>query len=39
LWGIETDDGFSLEDLLAELGQLELQALGRVSDAPQREGQ
>jgi hypothetical protein len=39
LWEIETDDGFSLEDLLAELGRLELQALGRVKhgDVP-REG-
>ena len=30
LWEIETDEGFSLEDLLQELGRLELQALGRV---------
>jgi hypothetical protein len=30
LWEIETDEGFSLEDLMAELGRLELQALGRV---------
>jgi hypothetical protein len=30
LWEIETDEGFSLEDLLPELGRLELQALGRV---------
>jgi hypothetical protein len=30
LWGIETDEGFSLEDLLRELGRLELKALGRV---------
>jgi hypothetical protein len=27
---IETDEGFSLEDLMAELGRLELLALGRV---------
>jgi hypothetical protein len=27
---IETDEGFSLEDLMAELGRLELQALGYV---------
>jgi len=27
---IETDEGFSLEDLLPELGSLELKALGRV---------
>jgi hypothetical protein len=30
LWEIETDEGFSLEDLMAELGRLELQALGSV---------
>jgi hypothetical protein len=30
LWEIETDKGFILEDLMAELGRLELQALGRV---------
>jgi hypothetical protein len=30
LWEIETDEGFSLEDLMAELGCLELAALGRV---------
>jgi hypothetical protein len=30
LWQIETDEGFSLEDLMQELGRLELQALGRV---------
>jgi hypothetical protein len=37
LWEIETDEGFSLEDLLQELGRLELQALGRVKhgDVPQ----
>jgi hypothetical protein len=28
LWQIETDEGFSLEDLLQELGCLELKALG-----------
>jgi hypothetical protein len=28
LWEIETDEGFSLEDLIRELGRLELQALG-----------
>jgi hypothetical protein len=40
LWEIETDAGFSLEDLMAELGRLELQALGYVKhgDVPQ-EGQ
>jgi hypothetical protein len=39
LWEIETDEGFSLEDLMAELGRLELQALGYVKhgDVP-REG-
>jgi hypothetical protein len=30
LYEIETDAGFSLEDLMQELGRLELQALGRV---------
>jgi hypothetical protein len=30
LWEIETDEGFALEDLMAELGRLELHALGRV---------
>jgi hypothetical protein len=30
LWEIETDEGFSLEDLMQELGRLELQALGYV---------
>jgi hypothetical protein len=30
LWQIECDEGFSLEDLMAELGRLELQALGYV---------
>jgi hypothetical protein len=30
LWQIETDEGFSLEDLLQALGRLELQALGYV---------
>lgn len=30
LWEIETDEGFSLEDLMQELGRWELQALGRV---------
>jgi hypothetical protein len=30
LWEIETDEGFSLEDLMVELGRLELRALGRV---------
>jgi hypothetical protein len=28
LWQIETDEGFTLEDLMQELGRLELQALG-----------
>jgi hypothetical protein len=39
LWEIETEAGFSLEGLMAELGQLELQALGYVKhgDVP-REG-
>src|SRR5262245_17205872 len=30
MWEIETDEGFSLADLMAELGRLELQALGYV---------
>jgi len=30
LYEIECDEGFSLEDLMAELGRLELQALGYV---------
>jgi hypothetical protein len=30
LWKIETNEGFSLEDLMHELGRLELQALGYV---------
>jgi hypothetical protein len=30
LYEIETDEGFSLEDLMQELGRLELQALGYV---------
>jgi hypothetical protein len=30
LWEIETDEGFGLEDLMQELGRLELQALGYV---------
>jgi hypothetical protein len=30
LYDIETDEGFTLEDLLQELGRLELQAFGRV---------
>jgi hypothetical protein len=29
-WEIETEEGFNLEDLMQELGRLELQALGRV---------
>jgi hypothetical protein len=39
LWQIETDEGFSLEDLMQELGRLELAALGYVKhgDVP-REG-
>jgi hypothetical protein len=30
LWEIETDEGFALEDLMHELGRLELHALGYV---------
>src|SRR5262245_45753537 len=30
LWEIETDEGFSLDDLMAELGRFELSALGYV---------
>lgn len=37
LWEIETDEGFTLENLVQELGRLELQALGYVKhgDVPQ----
>jgi hypothetical protein len=37
LWDMETDAGVSLEDLMAELGRLEWQALGSVKrgDVPQ----
>ena len=31
LWEIKTDEGVSLEDLMHELGRLELLALGRVT--------
>src|SRR5688572_3792936 len=36
LWEIETDEGFTLEDLMQELGRWELEALGYVKhgDAP-----
>jgi len=39
LWEIEPDEGCSLEDLMAELGRLELRAPGRVThgDRPQGE--
>jgi hypothetical protein len=39
LWEIETDEGFALEDLMVELGRLELQARGRVKhgDVPHGE--
>jgi hypothetical protein len=39
LWQIETDEGFSLEDLMQELGRLELKALGvlKHGDVPQEE--
>jgi hypothetical protein len=30
LWEIDTDAGFSLDELMHELGRLALQALGRV---------
>jgi hypothetical protein len=38
LWEIETDEGFSLGDLMQALGRLELQALGRVKhgDVPEK---
>jgi hypothetical protein len=29
VWEIETDEGFSLDDLMRALGRWELQALGR----------
>jgi hypothetical protein len=37
LWGIETDEGFNLEDLIRELVRWELQALGYVKhgDVPE----
>jgi hypothetical protein len=40
LWEIETDAGFSLDDLMQELGRLELQALGYVKhgDVPHEGG-
>jgi hypothetical protein len=39
LYEIETDEGFSLDDLMQALGRLELNALGRVKhgDVPQGE--
>jgi hypothetical protein len=39
LYQIETDEGFSLEDLMQELGRLERNALGWVThgDVPQGE--
>jgi hypothetical protein len=40
LWAIETDEGFSLEDLMQELGLLELHAPGYVKQGEvPREGQ
>ena len=41
LYEIETDEGFSLEDLMAALGRLELQALGYVKhgDVPPGGGE
>jgi hypothetical protein len=38
LWEIETDEGFALDDLMAELGCLELSAIGYVKhgDVPQQ---
>jgi hypothetical protein len=40
LWEIETEDGFTLEDLMQELGQIELKALGYVKhgDVPKEDG-
>ena len=39
LWDIETEESFSLEDLMRELGRLELQALGYVKhgDVPRED--
>jgi hypothetical protein len=39
LWAIDTDEGFTLEDLMAELGRLELDALGCVKhgDVPRED--
>jgi hypothetical protein len=38
LWAIEADEGFTLDDLMQELGRFELQALGSVKhgDVPRR---
>ena len=40
LWEIETEEGFTLEDLMGELGRLELKALGYVKhgDIPKEDG-
>lgn len=39
LWEIETDESFALDDLMQELGRLELAALGRVKhgDIPRED--
>jgi hypothetical protein len=39
LWAIDTDEGFTLEDLMAELGRLERDALGYVKhgDVPRED--
>jgi hypothetical protein len=39
LWEIDTDEGFALEDLMAALGRLELDALGSVKheDVPRED--
>jgi hypothetical protein len=38
LWGIDTDEGFSLNDLMAELGRLEWQARGYVKHGDMPHG-
>ena len=40
LWQIETEEGFTLEDLMGALGRLELKALGYIKhgDVPKEDG-
>jgi hypothetical protein len=39
LYEIEIDEGFALEDLMAELGRLELRALGQVTHGDRPRGE